>query len=144
MKKFLTISAVVFLMVFTAGFATAKKVPFPVFPFTGTGDVFSVTNTGTLGGATVATITVNNADGLFWGTLVFGAITVEFSAVEDSSGVFTLNGIETIGGSAIVQGAFIIAKEKEPGIKGKIPAVAIQFRILGVPGTPSYAGFLYQ
>jgi hypothetical protein len=144
MKKLLTISAVVFLLIFTAGFATAKRVPFPVFPFTGVGDVFSVTNTGTLGGATAANITVNNADGLFWGTLVFGAITVEFSAVEDSSGVFTLNGIETIGGSATVQGAFIIAREKEPGIRGKVPAVAIQFRILGVAGTPSYAGFLYQ
>jgi hypothetical protein len=70
--------------------------------------------------------------------------TIAFSAVEDSSWVFTLNGVETIGGSATVLGAFIIAKEKEPGIRGKVPAVAIQFRILGVAGTPSYAGFLYQ
>ena len=118
MKKFLTISAVVFLMVFTAGFATAKKVPFPVFPFTGTGDVFSVTNTGTLGGATAATITINNADGLFWGTLVFGAITVEFSAVEDSSGVFTLNGVETIGGSADCTGRVHYCEGKRTWYQG--------------------------
>ena len=92
MKKLLTVSAVVFLMIFTAGLATAKA-PVPIFPFTATGDISSVTDIGATATST-ATITVNEVDGLFHGTIAIASsgITIDFSAVLDSEGVYTFKG----------------------------------------------------
>jgi hypothetical protein len=123
------------------------------------GDLFSVSDTGVVGATTSATITVNEAsNGLFWGTIVYGATgsqtTVDFSAVLDSQGVYTFNGQTVvlvspapsvsvgIPGPVTVTGAFIITKEKEPGVKHKDLAAAIQFRTLG--NGESFAGFLFK
>jgi hypothetical protein len=146
MKKLLIISAVVFLVIFTAGLATAKTVG-PTFPFTGTGDLFSVSDTGVVGATTSATITVNEAsNGLFWGTIVIASpsVTINFSAVLDSQGVYTFNGSGD-DGDVTALGSFIITKEKEPGIKHKDFAAAIQFKTLGIvlPGG-SWAGILFH
>jgi hypothetical protein len=157
MKKLLTVSAVVFLMIFTAGLATAKT-PVSIFPFTGTGDLYSVTDVGVTA-TTTATITVHEAsNGLFNGTIVYGTspsqTTINFSAVLDSQGVYTFNGQTVvlvspapsvsvgIPGPVTVTGAFIITKEKEPGVKHKDLAAAIQFRTLG--NGESFAGFLFK
>ena len=146
MKKLLTISAVVFLMIFTAGLAPAKTAA-PVFPFTGTGDLFSISDTGTPGGLVAATINITEVDGLFYGTIVYGATTIQFSAVRDVNGAFSLNGV--VEGTAVpVQGGFVISLQKEPGIKHKVLAVSIEFGTLGT-GTgatigDSFAGVLFE
>jgi hypothetical protein len=157
MKKFLTVSVVVFLMIFTAGLATAKA-PVPIFPFTATGDLFSVTSAGTTGGPLSATITVNEAGGLFYGTIVIASsgITIDFSAVLDSEGVYTLNGQTVVVDAAraglvgitvseTVTGAFTISKHKNPALTKhakEVLAAAIELRTLD-PLATSYAGLLY-
>ena len=156
MKKLLTVSAVVFLMIFTAGLATAKT-PVSIFPFTGTGDLYSVTDVGVTA-TTTATITVHEAsNGLFNGTIVYGTspsqTTINFSAVLDSQGVYTFNGqIFAVGAapsgsvslvaSETVTGGFTISKRKEPGSKHKDLAAAIEFKTLDASAT-SYAGLLF-
>ena len=165
MKKLLTVSAIVFLMIFTAGLATAKKVA-SIFPFTGTGELSSVSDTGVVGAATSATITVNEAsNGLFNGTIVYGTspsqTTINFSAVLDSEGRYTLNGLilavdaapsvsAAPGGSVSlvavepVTGGFTISQHKTPSspkhAKG-VPAAAIGFRTLNTGTT--YSGLLF-
>ncbi len=162
MKKLLTVSAVVFLMIFTAGLAAAKA-PVSIFPFTGTGDIISVTDTGVTGGPLSATITVNEVDGLFYGTIVYGSTQINFSAVRDSSGVYTFKG-QTVSLTASsdvslapairlavsvtdpVQGAFTISKQKNPALPKhakEVLAAAIGFRTLD-PLATSYAGLLFQ
>jgi hypothetical protein len=157
MKKLLTISAVVFLMIFTAGLAAAKK-PVVSFPFTGTGDLVSINDTGATGTPVSATITVNKTGGLFWGTIVYGTTTIQFSAVQDISGVYSFTG-QTVPATAAsdvapairlavfatetVTGAFTISEQKEPGSKHKVFAAAIEFMTLD-PFATSYAGLLFQ
>ena len=143
MKKLLTIGAIVFLMIFTAGLATAKTTA-PLFPFTGTGDLFSISDTGTPGAVVSATITITEVDGLFWGTIVYGSTTINFSAVHDVTGAYSLNGVVASDNSP-VQGGFVISLQKEPGIKHKVNAASIEFGILG--GTDigwSFAGVLFE
>lgn len=146
MKKLITISAIVFLMIFTAGLATARTVG-PTFPFTGVGDLFSLSDTGVVETTTSATIIVNEAsNGLFWGTIVYGAsgsqTTVDFSAVLDSQGVYSFSGRTTDTFPFTVTGSFIITKESEPGIKHKDLAALIEFRTLGTG--MSFAGTLFK
>jgi hypothetical protein len=146
MKKLLTISAVVFLMVFTAGLASAKT-PVVSFPFTGTGDLFTMTDTGTAGGPISTTITVHEVSGLFWGTIVLAtsptATTIQFSAVRDVSGAFSFNGV--VEGSTppqAIQGGFVISQQKVPGLKTKVFAASIEYGALGLG--ESWAGVLFQ
>jgi hypothetical protein len=164
MKKLLTVSAVVLLMIFTAGLAAAKA-PVSIFPFTGTGDIFSVTDTGVTGGPLSATITVNEVDGLFYGTIVLATLgfEIDFSAVRDSSGVYAFKG-QTVSLTASsdvsvapavrlaalltdpVQGAFTISKQKNPALPKhakEVLAATIGFRTLD-PLATSYAGLLFQ
>ncbi len=151
MRKLLTIGAVVFLMVFTAGLATAKK-PVLTFPFTGTGDLFSITDGGNTGGPLSATITVNETGGLFWGTIAYGSTRINFSAVHDANGTYSLNGI--VEGTPVpVQGAFVISLQKVPGLKAKAFAATIEFGTLAsfASGSPvvtnageSFAGVLFD
>lgn len=159
MKKLLTVSAVVFLMIFTAGLATAKK-PVSIFPFTGTGDLFSINDTGTTGTPVSATITVFETDGLFYGTITYGSTTFAFSAVLDSKGVYNFRGQTAavdaapkasvspdpsvgIFATETVTGGFTISEQKVPGSKHKVLAAAIEFRTLD-PFATSYAGILFQ
>jgi hypothetical protein len=129
MKKLLTISAVVFLMVFTAGLATAKT-PALTFPYTAVGDLFSISDTGTVGTVVSATLTVDTAEGLYYGTIVTSSFTISYSAVL-AAGVYTFTGLITTGTGAgdAVHGAFVITYEKIPGIKkaSKEYIAAIQF-----------------
>jgi len=142
MKKLLTISAVVFLMIFTAGLATAKA-PVSIYPFVGTGDLFSLSDTGVPGAVTSAQITIYEVDGLFWGTIVYGSTTIEFSAVQDVNGAFSLNGV-VVGTTPLVpvRGGYVISKQKEPGVRHKAPAVSIEFGTLATStaGTATTAG----
>lgn len=156
MKKLLTVSAVVFLMIFTAGLATAKA-PVPIFPFTATGDISSVTDIGATATST-ATITVNEVDGLFHGTIAIASsgITIDFSAVLDSEGVYTFKGqtvvvdavhagLVGITVSEAVTGAFTISKHKNPALpkhSKEVLAAAIGFRTQD-PSATSYAGLLF-
>jgi len=143
MKKLLTISAVVFLMIFTAGLSTAKKTTAPLFPFTGVGDLFSISDTGTPGAVTSATINITEVDGLFYGTIVYGSTTINFSAVHDVTGAYSLNGVT--GDGSAVQGGFVISLQKEPGISHKVNAASIEFGILGGADIGwSFAGVLFQ
>ena len=124
MKILTTISAVVFLMILTAGLATAKKVPVPTFPFTATGVTSFVYDTGAVGGPLSTDITVNEADGLFYGTINWNGVPIPFSAAKDSSGVYNLNGIEI--STYTVTGTFTITYVKKTGFE-----LAIQW---GFPG----------
>ncbi len=151
MKILTTVSAVVFLMILTASLATAKK-PVLTFPFTGTGDLFSITDGGNTGGPLSATITVNETGGLFWGTIAYGPNTINFSAVHDVNGTYSLNGI--VEGTAVpVQGGFVISLQKVPGLKAKAFAASIEFGTLATfaSGSPvvtnagqSFAGVLFE
>ena len=137
MKILTTVSAVVFLMILTTGLATAKKVPVPTFPFTATGDIFSVSDGGVAGVPFSTDITVYEAgNGLFWGTITFGTTTIEFSAVKDSSGVYTLNG-QLNPGTLTVIGKFTITYVKHEGFEA-----AIQWDYPGIGS--SFAGTLSQ
>ncbi len=155
MKKLLTVSAVILLMIFTAGLSTASAAS-AVF-FGGAGNLFSVTDAGETA-TTTATITVNEAGGLFYGTITIAspATTIDFSAVLDSKGVYTFNGqiVEIVSpapaasaGIAIanVEGAFTISKHKNPVLAKhakKVLAAAIEFKTLGTG--ESYAGLLFN
>ena len=154
MKKLPTISAVVFLMVFTAGLASAKT-PALSFPFMATGDLVSVTDGGTTGGPVSATITVHEVSGLFWGTIVLETsptiTTIDFSAVKDLSGVYSFNGVVvgTTPANIPVQGAFVISIHKVPVLNTKVNAAAIEFGTLAtstagpaVSAGESFAGLL--
>ena len=147
MKILTTVSAVVFLMILTASLATAKK-PVLTFPFTGTGDVFFVDAFGAEGGPFPANITVNRtSNGLFYGTIVYDSppATIDFAAVRDSSGGYTLNGVivPVATPPLIIQGTLVISLQKPPGLKTKVYAAAIQFWVLN-GDTFSFAGILYQ
>ena len=78
MKILITVSAVVFLMIFTTGLATAKKPPVPTFPFfILTGEVVSVTDTGVEDAPSFTSIYIYEAsNGLFWGAIFPGALGV--------------------------------------------------------------------
>ena len=136
MKILITVSAVVFLMILTTGLATAKKVPVPTFPFTATGDTFRVNASGNVFKYPTE-VTVYEIDGLFYGTINFGAATIAFSAVLDSAGVYTLHGIEIVGGALSVTGKFTITYVKHKGFE-----TAIQFGTIG--SGESFAGTLSQ
>jgi hypothetical protein len=156
MKKLLTVSAVILLMIFTAGLSTASAAS-AVF-FGGAGNLFSVTDAGETA-TTTATITVNEAGGgLFYGTITIAspATTIDFSAVLDSKGVYTFNGqiVEIVSPApaasvgiafANVEGAFTISKHKNPVLAKhakKVLAAAIEFKTLGTG--ESYAGLLFN
>jgi hypothetical protein len=138
MKILTTVSAVVFLMILTTGLATAKKVPVPTFPFTATGDFSIVRDTGVVEEGVMSAITVNDAgNGLFWGIILLdSSLVIDFSAVRDSSGVYTLNGIDS-GGKVTVAGAFTITYVKHKGF-----VATIQLRTLGTGD--SVAGIFSQ
>ena len=136
MKILTTVSTVVFLMILTTGLATAKKVPVPTFPFTATGVIPYVIDTGFVLGPYSTDITVNEAsNGLFFGTINWGGNPIVFSAAKDSSGVYNLNGL--LGGTFTVTGTFTITYVKHKGFQ-----VPIQW---GFPGYgESVAGTLSQ
>jgi len=157
MKKLLTVSAVVLLMIFTAGLSTATAAS-AVF-FGGTGNLISLTDLGSPP-TTTATITVNEAsNGLFYGTIVITspATTIDFSAVRDSTGAYIFNGQTVTVDSAptasvgtpapvIVKGAFTISNHKNPALPRHAKAVlaaAIEFSTLD-PSATSYAGLLFN
>ncbi|MGA2403804.1 MAG: hypothetical protein ABSG91_19205 [Syntrophobacteraceae bacterium] len=113
MKKLLVGSAIIFLMSFTAGLATAAP---PVKNCTTAnpckGNLWFVNDAGTVTEETNASITINGvakgtlpndvARTLFFGTLSFtdpvaGATVVNFSAVSGLGGFFSLNGISVSG-----------------------------------------------
>lgn len=104
MKKLLTGTAIVFLMILTAGMASAHN----NFPFNGTGTLYFIDNTGSATVQTDAAITVDRvspgtlphgvAKTLYYGTLTYtdpvaGPTTVDFTAVPGAGGVYLLNGV---------------------------------------------------
>jgi hypothetical protein len=106
MRKVFISGAVIFLMIFTAGLATATE-PASIFPFTTTtGTLYFISNAGTVtSDATTATITLKEATvttgeptNLFWGTLAFtpasgGALlTFDIAATRGEEGVFHITG----------------------------------------------------
>ncbi|MGC9967513.1 MAG: hypothetical protein ABSE08_19110 [Syntrophobacteraceae bacterium] len=108
MKKLLIGSAIVLSIIFTAGLAWIPQAAAFSFPWTGTGTLYFVDNTGTVTEAPNATITLNQATALsdepkdfgrsaFFGTLIYTLAstqtTVTFSAIAANTGVFTLNGV---------------------------------------------------
>ena len=105
MRKMLIGSAIVFLMIFTAGLTTAWQ-PASLFPFTAsTGTLYFISRTGTVtSDNTTAKITLNEATvttgeptNFFWGTLeltpVTGTtLTFDIAATRDEQGVFHITG----------------------------------------------------
>ena len=133
MKILITVSAVVFLVILTTGFATAKKPPVPTFPFFATGVTSYVSDSGTVGSEPTDITVYDAGNGLFWGTINWSIEEIVFSAVLDSAGVYNLNGIET--GLYAVTGKFTITYVKKQGFE-----LAIQW---GFPGNGySVAGTL--
>ncbi len=153
MKKLVTVSAIVFFMIFTAGLATAKT-PTPFFPFAGAGDFESSTTAGVLTSPITGSITVNEVNGslgfLWFGTLTWGSTTANFSAVSDapyvsgtpkSTVVFTFTGLTTTNSNP-VHGAFTFGKAKDPSDNDR--PVEAAFVTLFIPSTgDSFAGTLF-
>jgi hypothetical protein len=140
MKKLVTVSAIVFFMIFTAGLATARAAS--LFPFSGHGDLESSTDLGALNSPLKGTITVDEVAGsngflyngvLTWTTAPSGGktITAHYSAVSDTGnykGVFTFTGLTTASTPATVQGSFVFEEAQDPNDNYEVQeAVLIQF-----------------
>jgi len=157
MKKLVTVSAIVFLMIFTAGLTTAKATtPPPFFPFSGSGDFESSTTTGSLTFPITGTITVKEVSGslgfLWFGTITWGLTTANFSAVSNaaysgtlapkSTLAFNFTGLTTASTPVPVQGAFTFGVAEDPSDKDK--NVEAAFVRLSVPSTgDSFSGTLF-
>ncbi len=116
MRKLLIGSAVVFLMIFTAGLATAVQTA-PVFPFTTTtGTLYFVSGTGTVTSDATATITLNQATvtsgeptNFFWGTLTLTPVTgtpltFDIAATSEGGDTFRITGSTTSGATLSAEG----------------------------------------
>jgi hypothetical protein len=116
MRKLLIGSAVVFLMIFTAGLATALQSA-SLFPFiTTTGTLYFVSGTGTVTSDATATITLNQATvttgeptNFFSGTLTLTPVastplTFDIAATSDWGDTFRITGSTTSGATLSAEG----------------------------------------
>ena len=116
MRKLLTGSVIVFLMIFTAGLATAVQTA-SVFPFiTTTGTLYFVSGTGAVTSDARATITINQATvtsgeptNFFWGTLTLTPLgstplTFDIAATSDWGNTFRITGSTTSGATLSAEG----------------------------------------
>ncbi len=144
MKKVLIGSAIVFFMIFTAGFATAAS----TFPWTGTsGTVWFVDNAGVVTEDDTPTIELNLAAAipdepkgigrdLYWGTLTYTdpvdgttPVTVAFTAVKGEGGIYSLNGAS---GATDVRAELKFTSRRNPGAHNHLQtALEIRGAILG-------------
>jgi hypothetical protein len=159
MRKLLIGSAIVFLMIFTAGLATAAQSA-SLFPFTTTtGTLYFVSGTGTVTSDTTAAITLNQATvtsgepaNFFWGTLTLTPVTgtpltFDIAATSGEGELFHITGSTTSGATLSAEGTIEWRRHSGRHARTRVsaPSITLGGRILdGTTFTGRFEGVLSQ
>ncbi len=157
MRKLLIGSAIVFLVIFTAGLATAGQSA-ALFPFTTTtGTLYFISGTGTVTSDTTATITLNEATvtsgeptNLFWGTLTLTPVTgtpltFDIAATSEGGGLFRITGSTTSGASLSAEGTLEWRRGHSRRSHASSPSITLRGSILdGTTFSGRFEGVLSQ